>query len=154
MRTVWQASKRGRLAQAIGRSRGGPTTRVHTQTDEPARRRAVVLAPGNAHELSGARDLPAIAGAPRHLPSARAPRPGQLDRRGCAVKRSAPSTNRASLTVKRDDTGTTDQPVCAKPSTASLSENAVMQQPGDRRSQASKLSKMANYGCSTDFLDK
>ncbi len=60
------------MAQAIGRSRGGRTTKVHALTDEIGRPRALVLTPGNAHDLSGARDLLAITGAPRRLLADRA----------------------------------------------------------------------------------
>jgi IS5 family transposase len=41
-------------------------------TDEIGRPRALVLTPGNAHDLSGARDLLAITGAPRRLLADRA----------------------------------------------------------------------------------
>jgi len=66
------------LAQAIGRSRGGRTTKVHALTDETGRPRALVLTPGNAHDLSGARDLLAITRAPRRLLADRAYDPQSL----------------------------------------------------------------------------
>lgn len=65
-------AKGGALAQAIGRSRGGRTTKVHALTDMLGRPRAVVLTPSNAHDLSGARNLLAITGAPRRLLADRA----------------------------------------------------------------------------------
>jgi transposase len=66
------------LAQAIGRSRGGRTTKFHALTEESGRPRALVLTPGNAHDLSGARDLLAITGAPRRLLADRAYDPRSL----------------------------------------------------------------------------
>jgi transposase len=59
--------KRGALAQAIGRSCGGHTTKVHALTNKMGRPRTLVLTPGNAHDLHGERDLLDITGAPRRL---------------------------------------------------------------------------------------
>lgn len=56
----------------MGRSRGGRTTKVHALTDEAGRPRALVLTPGNAHDLQGARDLLVISGAPHRLLADRA----------------------------------------------------------------------------------
>ena len=46
--------KRGAFTQAIGRSRGGRTTKVHALTDEIGRPVALCLTPGQAHDLTGA----------------------------------------------------------------------------------------------------
>jgi transposase len=64
--------KRGAFHHCIGRSRGGRTTKVHALTDERGRPLALVLTPGNTHDLTGARDLLAITGAPRRLLADRA----------------------------------------------------------------------------------
>lgn len=45
--------KRGEFAQAIGRSRGGRTTKIHALTDEVGRPIALCLTPGQAHDLTG-----------------------------------------------------------------------------------------------------
>ncbi|WP_353850607.1 transposase, partial [Acidiphilium sp.] len=47
--------KRGVQSQAIGRSRGGRTTRIHAVADEQGRIAAVLLTPGQASDISGAR---------------------------------------------------------------------------------------------------
>ncbi len=65
-------AKGGALAQAIGRSPGGRTTKVHALTDEQGRPLALILTPGHAHDLTGARDLLAITGAPAALLADRA----------------------------------------------------------------------------------
>jgi transposase len=65
-------AQKGALAHAIGRSRGGRTTKIHALTDERGRPLALVLTPGNAHDLAGARDLLAITGAPKRLLADRA----------------------------------------------------------------------------------
>ena len=53
--------KRGEQNQAIGRSRGGRTTKIHAVADEQGRIAAVLLTPGQASDISGARALlPAI----------------------------------------------------------------------------------------------
>ena len=44
-------------SQAIGRSRGGRTTRIHAVADEQGRIAAVLLTPGQASDISGARAL-------------------------------------------------------------------------------------------------
>jgi transposase len=46
--------KRGAKAQAIGRSRGGPTTKIHALTDENGRIAAFSLTPGNVADISAA----------------------------------------------------------------------------------------------------
>ncbi|MBZ0325128.1 MAG: IS5 family transposase [Alphaproteobacteria bacterium] len=46
--------KRGGFRNAIGRSRGGRTTKVHALTDQHGRPVAFALTPGNVHDLVGA----------------------------------------------------------------------------------------------------
>jgi len=46
--------KRGRLDQAIGRSRGGWSTKIHALTDVIARPFALMLTPGNISDVSAA----------------------------------------------------------------------------------------------------
>jgi transposase len=64
--------KRGAFQHAIGRSRGGRTTKIHALTDECGRPVALTLTAGNAHDLEGARDLLAIVPTPRRLIADRA----------------------------------------------------------------------------------
>ena len=59
--------KRGAKAQAIGRSRGGPTTKIHALTDACGRIAAVSLTPGNVADISAAPALLAATPAPRRL---------------------------------------------------------------------------------------
>lgn len=49
--------KRGAFNNAIGRSRGGQTTKIHALTDDIGRPLAFLITPGNTHDLVGARDL-------------------------------------------------------------------------------------------------
>ena len=49
--------KRGPAAQAIGRSRGGRTTKVHAVCDGVGRLRAFLLSPGNIADITVAPDL-------------------------------------------------------------------------------------------------
>lgn len=49
--------QRGAQNQAIGRSRGGRTTKIHAIADEQGRIAAVLLTPGQASDISGARAL-------------------------------------------------------------------------------------------------
>lgn len=48
---------RGEQSQAIGRSRGGRTTKIHAIADEQGRIAAILLTPGQASDISGARAL-------------------------------------------------------------------------------------------------
>src|SRR5215470_6013496 len=43
--------KRGPFEQAIGRSRGGRTTKIHALTDARGRPRVLLLSPGNTHDV-------------------------------------------------------------------------------------------------------
>jgi hypothetical protein len=43
---------RGAFGEAIGRSRGGRTTRIHALTDAAGRPRILLLSPGNAYDDS------------------------------------------------------------------------------------------------------
>lgn len=64
--------KRGAFGNAIGRSRGGRTTKIHALTDDQGRPLAFQLTPGNAHDLEGARALLAIVPCPLRLIADRA----------------------------------------------------------------------------------
>ena len=59
--------KRGDFAHAIGRSRGGRTTKVHALTDQLGRPLAFALTPGQAHDLVGAGALLQRVATPRRL---------------------------------------------------------------------------------------
>jgi transposase len=65
-------SKRGAFGNAIGRSRGGRTTKIHALTDDHGRPIAFQLTPGNAHDLDGARALLAVVPCPSCLIADRA----------------------------------------------------------------------------------
>jgi len=43
--------KRGAYGEAIGRSRGGRTTKIHALTDADGRPRVLLLSPGNTHDV-------------------------------------------------------------------------------------------------------
>jgi transposase len=59
--------KRGAKVQAIGRSRGGPTTKIYALTDACGRAVALLLTPGNSADISAAPSLLAARSAPRRL---------------------------------------------------------------------------------------
>jgi transposase len=59
--------KRGAYAEAIGRSRGGRTTKIHALTDAEGRPRLLLLSPGNAHDVIMAPGLIDAAGPIRRL---------------------------------------------------------------------------------------
>lgn len=59
--------KRGAFAQAIGRSRGGRTTKIHGLVDMRGRPRVLRLSPGNINDISMAEALIETAGPFRHL---------------------------------------------------------------------------------------
>jgi transposase len=59
--------KRGAQVQGIGRSRGGPTTKIHALTDGCGRAVALLLTPGNSADISAAPSLLATRSAPRRL---------------------------------------------------------------------------------------
>jgi len=54
---IWR--KRGDFEQAIGRSRGGRTTKIHAVADQAGRPIALTVTPGQSHDLAGAAALPA-----------------------------------------------------------------------------------------------
>jgi transposase len=56
--------ERGAFAEAIGRSRGGRTTKIHALTDAAGRPRVLLIAPGNLHDVMMAPDLLSAAGRP------------------------------------------------------------------------------------------
>lgn len=56
--------KRGRPNQAIGRSRGSPNTKLHALADGQGRLHALLLTPGQTHDIHGARHLLARTAAP------------------------------------------------------------------------------------------
>ena len=64
--------KRGAFDNAIGRSRGGRTTKVHDITDERGRPRAFVVTAGQVHDLVGAEALLDRVPAPQFLIADRA----------------------------------------------------------------------------------
>ncbi len=64
--------KRGAFIHAIGRSRGGRTTKVHAITDQCGRPVAFTITPGNTHDLVGAGALLQRAPLPRKLIADRA----------------------------------------------------------------------------------
>jgi transposase len=64
--------KRGAFHHAIGRSRGGRTTKIHALTDDLGRPLSFLITPGNTHDLAGARELLATARLPRRLLADRA----------------------------------------------------------------------------------
>ena len=49
--------KRGVFQEAIGRSRGGRTTKIHALTDTAGRPRVLMIAPGNLHDVMMAEEL-------------------------------------------------------------------------------------------------
>ena len=67
---VWR--KRGRSAQAIGRSRGDWTTKVHAPTDLVGRPYALMLNAGNVSDIKAAPALLQRAGGMRYLLADRA----------------------------------------------------------------------------------
>jgi transposase len=64
--------KRGDYANAIGRSRGGRTTKIHALTDEAGRPLALSLTPGQAHDLVGLGDVLSRVPTPERLIADRA----------------------------------------------------------------------------------
>ena len=64
--------KRGAFNNAIGRSRGGQTTKIHALTDDIGRPLAFLITPGNTHDLVGARGLIGMVRSPRRLLADRA----------------------------------------------------------------------------------
>jgi transposase len=59
--------KRGDFQHAIGRSRGGRTTKIHALTEDRGRPVAFLITPGNCHDLTAARDLLPTIHPPRQL---------------------------------------------------------------------------------------
>jgi hypothetical protein len=53
-----RSGQKGRLAQAIGRSRGGWTTKVHALTDVIGRPYALMLTAGNVSDVKAAPSAP------------------------------------------------------------------------------------------------
>ena len=91
--------QRGAKAQAIGRSRGGPTTKIHALTDAHGRVAAFALTSGNVADISAAPDLLASRPAPRRLIAgkgydAMSPRRSRAERRTEAVIPSSRSRKR------------------------------------------------------------
>jgi len=66
-RAAFGAKKRGRSAEAIGRSRGGWTTKVHALTDLVGRPYALMLTAGNVSDVKAAPALLERAGRMRYL---------------------------------------------------------------------------------------
>ena len=61
-RTARRRAEKGAFGQAIGRSRGGRTTKIHALTDADGRPRVVLLTPGNVADITVAPTLIAAAG--------------------------------------------------------------------------------------------
>lgn len=59
--------KRGAFREAIGRSRGGRTTKIHALTDAEGRPRVLLLSPGNINDIAFAPALIAAAGPIKRL---------------------------------------------------------------------------------------
>ena len=59
--------QRGAHGQAIGRSHGGCTTKIHALADQDGRLYALLLTPGQTHDIHGARHLLASVAAPTRL---------------------------------------------------------------------------------------
>lgn len=97
-------SKRGDYAQAIGRSRGGRTTKIHALTDEAGRPRALLLSPGNVNDGTMATALLAAAGPLSHLLADRAYDANAL--RACLAERGTvaviPSTRSRTIPIPHD----------------------------------------------------
>jgi transposase len=64
--------KRGAFHHAIGRSRGGRTTKIHALTDDLGRPLSFLITPGNSHDLAAGRELLATIRLPRRLLADRA----------------------------------------------------------------------------------
>ena len=64
--------KRGAFNNAIGRSRGGQTTKIHALTDDIGRPLAFIVTAGNTHDLAGAHSLIGMVQPPRRLLADRA----------------------------------------------------------------------------------
>jgi transposase len=60
---IGRRRKRGAYAEAIGRSRGGRTTKIHALTDAEGRPHILLLSPGNTHDVMMAPALIQAAGA-------------------------------------------------------------------------------------------
>ncbi|HSH62955.1 MAG TPA: IS5 family transposase [Methyloceanibacter sp.] len=61
------AGGKGTFREAIGRSRGGRTTKIHALTDAEGRPRVLLLSPGNVNDIALAPALLAAAGPIKHL---------------------------------------------------------------------------------------
>jgi transposase len=66
-RTARQPAEKGDLPPAIGRSRGGRTTKIHALTDAEGRPRVLLLSPGNTNDIALAPALVAAAGPIKRL---------------------------------------------------------------------------------------
>jgi transposase len=64
-RRLW--CQRGEQSQAIGRSRGGRSTKIHALADSEGRLYALLLTPGQTHDINGARALLASTALPACL---------------------------------------------------------------------------------------
>src|SRR5262249_36880163 len=61
-RIARRLAEKGAYVEAVGRSRGGRTTKIHALTDAEGRPRLLLLSPGNAHDVVVAPTLIAAAG--------------------------------------------------------------------------------------------
>lgn len=96
--------KGGAQVQAIGRSRGGPTTRIHALTDGYGRAVAVLLSPGNCADISAAPALLDKMPAPRRLLADKGHDGNSLRARLAATRTEAviPSTRSRRRTIPHD----------------------------------------------------
>ena len=93
--------KRGAFAQAIGRSRGGPTTKIHALTDDAGRPRVLRLSAGNVNDGTMAATLITAVGPISHLLADRAYDANAL--RACLAERGTlaviPSTRSRTVPI-------------------------------------------------------
>jgi transposase len=64
--------KRGAFNNAIGRSRGGQTTKIHALTDDIGRPHVLLITAGNVHDLVAVRNLLAMGHRPKRVLADRA----------------------------------------------------------------------------------
>jgi transposase len=93
------AGKGGAFNNAIGRSRGGQTTKIHALTDEIGRPRALLITAGNVHDREGARSLLAMGHQPKRLLADRAYDAGSLREMLAGRRAVIRQTRRASILI-------------------------------------------------------
>jgi len=83
--TARQRAEKGAFREAIGRSRGGRTTKIHALTDEQGRPRVLLLSPGNVNDIAMASTV--VSASPANQASHR--------RQGLRRQRPAPASRRS-----------------------------------------------------------